>query len=87
MSIIIFNIILQLYEADPGTNPAGLIALQFVLLTFGSAAVGISIGMVNALLVKYQGHHAHAIRDVCMVFLFAYTAYEISEVRFFVIFR
>jgi NhaP-type Na+/H+ or K+/H+ antiporter len=80
MSIIVFNIVLHFIQKDSDMNPAGFITIQILLLTLGSAFVGVLVGLANALFIKYQPHEPQVVRDMCIVFLFAYTAYEISEV-------
>jgi NhaP-type Na+/H+ or K+/H+ antiporter len=82
ISIIIFNIVIHAISSS-GDNIGAFIAKEIFLLTLGSAFVGICVGLANALFIKYQPHEPQVIRDMCIVFLFAYTAYEVAEVCFF----
>jgi sodium/hydrogen exchanger-like protein 6/7 len=80
MAIVIFKIVEYVNESGAETNAAGFIILEFLQLTLGSAAVGILLGLSHAILVKYQSHEPHPIRNVCLLCFFAYISYELAQV-------
>jgi len=82
MSIVIYRVFKEVAEDNAGSNETTVVFKAFgdvLLLTIGSLAIGVALGVIVALVTKHSKLHTHPPLELALLVLVAYLSFILAE--------